>query len=77
MLKTSQKSKNLRPKFGVLWDKNKETYCPIHEKPLSGHKVKMNGKIVAGLDCHKCNQSFHLITDGGETLTLEEAKKQL
>lgn len=70
--------KNLTPKFGILWDKNKEPYCPIHEKPLSRHKVKMNGKIVAGLDCRKCNkESFHIITDEGETLTLEEAKKQL
>jgi hypothetical protein len=70
--------KNLRLKFGILWDKDKEPYCPVHEKPLSRHKVKMDGKIVAGLDCRKCNkESFHIITDEGETLTLEEAKKQL
>jgi len=70
--------KNLTLKFGILWDKNKEPYCPIHEKPLSRHKVKINGKIVAGLDCRKCNkESFHIITDEGETLTLEEAKRQL
>jgi len=70
--------KNLRPKFGVLWDKNKEPYCPIHEKSLSRHRTKRNGKTVAGLNCPKCNnQSFPMITDDGETLTLEEAKKQL
>jgi hypothetical protein len=68
--------KNLRPKFGVLWDRNKEPYCPIHEKPLSRHKVGMNDKIVAGLNCPECKQSFQIITDSGERLTLEEAKNK-
>jgi len=68
--------KNLRPKFGILWDKDKEPYCPIHEKPLSRHKVKMSGKITTGLDCRKCNKSFHIIDDG-RTLPLEEARNQL
>jgi hypothetical protein len=41
-------------KFGVLWNRNKEPYCPIHEKPLSRHKTKRGGKVVVGLDCRKC-----------------------
>lgn len=67
----------LTPKIGVLWDKNKEPYCPIHEKPLSRHKVKSSGKIVTGLDCRKCKESHHLMTDDGKLLSLEEAKKQV
>jgi len=69
--------KNLKPKFGVLWDKNNEPYCPIHEKSLTRHTVQLNGKIEAGLDCTKCNKSVPLITDEGKRITLTEAKKLL
>ena len=68
--------KNLRPKFGVLWDKDREPYCPIHERPLSRHRYK-SGKTVAGVDCKKCKSTLELIKDDGVRLTLEEAKKQL
>ena len=68
--------KTLKPRFGILWDKDKEPYCPIHEKPLSRHKLKKNGKTVTGLECRKCTTSFHAI-DNGEILTLEEAQKKL
>jgi hypothetical protein len=69
--------KKLKPKFGILWDIKKEPYCPIHEKPLTRHKVGMNDKVVAGLNCPECKQSFQIIRDNGERLTLEEAKKQI
>ena len=68
---------NLKTKFGVLWDKNKQPYCPIHEKPLSRHKVRSHGKIVTGLGCPECSKHFHLMTDEGKRLTLEDAKKKL
>jgi uncharacterized protein YbaR (Trm112 family) len=69
--------KKLKPKLGVLWDKDKEPYCPIHEKPLARHKTKQNGQIVTSLDCKKCNQTYPLITDDCSRLTLEDAKKLL
>ena len=69
--------KNFRPRFGLLWDKDKEPYCPIHEKPLTRHKVQINGKIEAGLHCIKCNKSIPPITDTGARLTLSEAKALL
>ena len=69
--------KKFKPKFGVFWDKNKEPYCPIHEKPLPRHKVRLRGKIVTGVGCVKCGKNLHLITDDGKRLSLEEAKKKL
>lgn len=69
--------KNLKPRFGALWDKNKEPYCPTHEKPLTRHKVKLGGKIESGLDCTKCNKTIQLINDEGKRLTLSEAKRLL
>ncbi len=69
--------KNLKPRFGVLWDENKEPYCPTHEKLLTRHKVKLGGKIESGLDCIKCNKTIPIITDEGKRLSLSEAKKLL
>jgi len=70
--------KKLSPNFGVVWDKNNEPYCPIHEKPFARHKTKINENMVTGLDCAKCNnKSYPLITDEGKRITLVEAKKLL
>lgn len=67
----------LTPKFGVVWDKGKEPYCPNCEKPLKKYTFELDGNITAGIDCAKCNKSFKLITDEGERLTLPEAKTLL
>ena len=66
--------KDLKPRFGALWDKNKEPYCPIHEKPLTRHKVRLGGTIASGLNCTKCSNTIMLIDDEGKRLTLPEAK---
>jgi hypothetical protein len=69
----------LKPKFGVVWDKNKEPYCPACEKPFTKFTLERGGgaKIVVGLACPKCGNHFELITDEGERITLAEAKKLL
>ncbi len=64
-------------KFGVVWDKNKEPYCPACEKPFAKYEANLGGKIQAGLYCAKCNKTLPLITDEGKRLTLIEAKKLL
>ena len=70
-------NRKLKPKFGVLWDKNGEPYCSIHEKPLTRHKVKLKeDKVETGLNCAECG-NLPLINDEGERLTLPEAKKLL
>jgi len=68
--------KNLKPRFGVLWDKNKEPYCPIHEKPFTRYQVKLE-KIETGLRCNKCDKTVKLINNEGKRITLVEAKKLL
>jgi hypothetical protein len=65
------------PKFGVVWDKNGDPYCPVCEKPLAKHTVKIDGKIEAALHCVKCDRSLALITDEGNRISLIEAKKLL
>jgi hypothetical protein len=67
----------LIPKFGVVWDKNKEPYCPTCEKPLAKHLAKFEDNIIAGIDCVKCKKSFTLLTDEGGRITLIEAKQLL
>ena len=67
----------LRPKFGVLWDRNKEPYCPICENPLARYKVRLSGKTETGFNCANCDKRFSLITDEGKRITVIEAKKLL
>jgi uncharacterized protein YqhQ len=67
-----------KPKFGVVWDKSKEPYCPACEKPLTKYTLQNHDKIIAkGLRCAKCGVHFTLITDEGEKISLIEAKKLL
>jgi hypothetical protein len=65
----------LETQFGVSWDKYNEPYCPIHEKPFSRHQTKINENRATGLRCVKCNETYHLISDEANKLTLPEAKK--
>ncbi len=67
--------KNVKPKFGVKWDKNKEPYCPTCDKPLARHPAKLENAVITGIDCIKCNKSLILMTDDGKRITLIEAKK--
>ena len=69
--------KNLKPKLGVLWDKDKEPYCPFHKTPLARHKVSINGKTETALNCPKCNKTLPLIDDNANRLSLTEARKLL
>ena len=66
-------------KFGVLWDKNKEPYCPVHRIPFARHKTKIGDSPGTGFNCAKCppNHPYPLITDECKRLTIIEAKKLL
>ena len=68
--------KNLKPHFGVLWDKNKEPYCPIHKKPLARYKVKLES-VETGVKCTECNENYQLMTDAGKRISLVKAKELL
>lgn len=59
----------LFPKFGVLWDKNKEPYCPSCRNPIS--RFIFDKKT--NLQCIKCNHSLWLVSDNGTDISLEGA----
>ena len=68
----------LTPKFGVLWDKNKEAYCPACQIPLSDYREFKNSsnKISYVFHCMKCDKMIP-ITNNGAALKLEEARNML
>jgi hypothetical protein len=66
----------LAPKFGVLWDKNKEPYCPSCSQPLAKY-IGNHTKYRPNLWCNKCDKELSLVTDDGERINIIEAKKLL
>ncbi len=67
----------LIPKFGLLWDKNKEAYCPACETLLSEYFAwDSSPEKEYGFMCLKCKQRIYL-THKGKPFSLEEAQKQL
>jgi hypothetical protein len=64
----------LTPKFGVLWDRNKEPHCLSCKAYLTRQP---RSDIVMNFSCHKCNDFITLITDDGKDITLIEAQKLL
>jgi hypothetical protein len=62
-------------KFGIYWDKNKEPYCPIHEKPLARRQVKIDEQLKTGLTCYACKHDYWIIQDHGTVIYLGEAKE--
>lgn len=70
----------LIPKFGVLWDKNKEAYCPACRNPLS-HYVTWASESPGALstkafECVKCDKRI-MITHNGDVIELDDARKML
>lgn len=65
----------LIPKFGVLWDKNKEAYCPACEISLSEYQEQDNPPIYE-FTCVKCNAHIRLMHIG-KSISLEDAQKIL
>jgi len=67
-------TENYFAKFGVLWDENKEPYCPAC-KTLLSQSVSDFAKNVQ-LECIKCEESLSLV-DNGKEISLEEARALL
>ena len=69
----------LVPKFGLLWDKNKEPYCPACRNPLSQYlkcQFSDEGTSEKVFWCVKCDKYIYL-TYNGDVIELDEAKKML
>lgn len=69
----------LFPKFGLLWDRRKEPYCPSCRNPLSQYlKCRFSNEGVAEkvFWCVKCDKYIYL-THNADVIELDEAKKML
>ena len=67
--------KKLIPKLGVLWDKNKEAYCPACEIVLSEYQEQDDPPIYE-FTCVKCNAHIRLM-NFGKSISLSDAQKFL
>jgi len=69
--------KKLIPKCGVLWDKNKEPYCPACEIPMSEYYVSNSQpNEMYEITCIKCNAHIRLMHNG-QHISLQNAQKLL
>lgn len=59
----------LKPNFGVLWDKNKNAFCPACKIHISSY----DKKIPPSFFCCNCDKSLPLVTKTGKSITLEKA----
>ena len=66
----------LSPKFGVLWDNNKEPYCPSCKTLLSQSVIDFDFDKKIRLECMKCDDFLSLVNNGKE-ISLEEARALL
>ncbi len=62
-----------KPKFGILWDKNKEPYCPACKTLLSGYTEEPPDHFFFW--CHHCKTNVFIYH--GKGIPLSEAKKQI
>jgi hypothetical protein len=70
------KERQLTGHIGILWDKDKNPYCPACETLLGGYAFY---EEKPALRCVKCEKAVFLFDDGSEikTLTLDEARAGL
>ncbi len=70
----------LIPKFGVLWDKNKEAYCPACRIPLSHYVTwkpdNPEATSIKAFQCVGCDKQIS-ITHNADVIELDEARKML
>jgi len=64
----------LIPKFGVLWDKNKEAYCPSCKIPLSEYNEQEHGPPIYEFICMGCGVDIRL-TNFENPISLKNAQK--
>lgn len=67
--------KKLISQFGILWDKNKEPYCPACEIILSEYH-EQNAPPIYEFRCIKCNAHIRLM-NFGKSISLSDAQKFL
>jgi hypothetical protein len=73
---------NYKPKykarFGILWDKDKQAYCPSCKTLLSNYQPFVHSSVKTSYmyNCIKCDRMIP-INDKGMPITLEDAIKKI
>ena len=71
----SSKGDDLRLKYGIYWDKQKNPHCPSCKKPISGYNsYQFSGK---GYYCKPCNKVFPLTDAHGNQIEPAQAISEL
>jgi len=65
----------LKPRFGMLWDREKNPHCPACQSLLADLGNCAIGSIR--FKCLKCNQGIMLVNDKGSIIELDKAKSLL
>ena len=69
----SKLRKKFIPKCGVLWDRNKEPYCPSCKTLLAF--VDIYSPSIYEATCSGCDKRLRLIDDEGKYISMREAKR--
>lgn len=70
----SENSKKLTLKYGIYWDKNKNPYCPVCEKPVAYDQWQYE---TWGYYCKPCKFTYELRDALGNKLQPEKALLEL
>lgn len=75
----SKLSDKLILKYGFFWDKKKNSYCPVCQKPVSYNKSWSNGSggTNSGYFCSNCKHIYPLSDERGKELTPESVLAKL
>ncbi|MCI5107942.1 MAG: hypothetical protein MRY76_14625 [Pseudomonadales bacterium] len=68
------KSPDLKLKYGIFWDRDKNPYCPNCKIPISGYDEYNAGK---GYYCKPCKKIFPLKDQSGVDVSPEKAMSEL
>lgn len=72
------KKRELKSRLNVLWDENRDPFCPLCERRIIPTQVRRIGSRWMGdLKCMSCQVAYVLKDDDGQHVTFEQAKKLL
>jgi hypothetical protein len=71
----SNKEEDLKLKYGIYWDKNKNPFCPNCKIPIGAYDEYYMDDT--GYRCKSCEKIFPLTNAKGEQITPEQAIKEL
>lgn len=72
------KKRELKSRYNVLWDDNRDPFCPLCEKRIIETQVRRIGsRLMGDLKCMYCQVAYVLKDDDGQHITFDQAKALL